>query len=67
MGSIGFCLNLFSKYIYIYIYIYKNPLWLIYVENNNNNRIDVFRVKQVVFGISLSVKKVLFSLTEYIH
>ncbi len=25
------------------------------------------RVKQVVFGISLSVTKVLFSLTEYIH
>ncbi len=36
-------------------------------KNNNNNRIEVFRVKQVVFGISLSVKKVLFSLTEYIH
>ncbi len=52
----------------MYIYIYKkNPLWLIYVENNNNNRIEVFRVKQVVFGISLSVIKVLFSLTEYIH
>ncbi len=36
MGSIGYCLNLFSKKkkkkkknIYIYIYIY--PLWLIYV------------------------------------
>ncbi len=36
-------------------------------KNNNNNRIEVFRVKQVVFGISLSVIKVLFSLTEYIH
>ncbi len=60
MGSIEYCLNLFSKiYIYIYIYI-KNPLWLIYVENNNNNRIEVFRVKQVVFGISLSVIKILF-------
>ncbi len=62
MGSIGYCLNLFSKK---KIYIYKNPLWLIYVENNN--RIEVFRVKQVVFGISLSVIKILFSLTEYIH
>ncbi len=38
MGSIGYCLNLFSKKkkkkkkkIYIYIYIYINPLWLIYV------------------------------------
>ncbi len=29
MGSIGFCLNLFSKK--KNIYIYKNPLWLIYV------------------------------------
>ncbi len=38
----------------------------IHSEKNNNNRIEVFRVKQVVFGISLSVIKVLFSLTEYI-
>ncbi len=37
------------------------------IVKNNNNRIEVFRVKQVVFGISLSVIKVLFSLTEYIH
>ncbi len=36
-----------------------------YVVKNNNNRIEVFRVKQVVFGISLSVIKVLFSLTDY--
>ncbi len=32
-----------------------------------NNRFKVFRVKRVVFGISLSVINVLFSLTEYIH
>ncbi len=32
---------------------------------NNNNRIEVFCVKQVVFGISLSVIKVLFSLSDY--
>ncbi len=43
----------------------KKLLWLIYVVKNNNNRIEVFRVKKVVFGISLSVIKVLFSLTEY--
>ncbi len=29
-------------------------------EKNNNNRIKVFRVKQVVFGISLSVIKFYF-------
>ncbi len=32
---------------------------------NNNIRIELFSVKQVVFGISLSVIKVLFSLTDY--
>ncbi len=39
----------------------------IHSEKNNTNRIKVFRVKQVVFGISLSVTDVLFSLTAYVY
>ncbi len=45
-----------TVYIYIYVYVYVVK---------NNNRTEVFCVKQVVFGISLSVIKVLFSLTDY--
>ncbi len=36
-------------------------------SEKQQQQIEVFRVKQGVFGISLSVIKVLFSLTEYIH